>query len=129
MVTRIAVENVAAGYGAVRVLHGVSVDVNEGVTVVLLGTNGNGKSTLLKCIMGLVQPEAGAIVLETDGQRLSLVGKAPEEIVFLDEMPLYQTITFSFNQPFPRLSKSNGSWIVVESGCFAFFRECPEFFN
>ena len=83
MVTRILIENVDAGYGAVRVLHGVSVDVNEGETVVLLGTNGNGKSTLLKCIMGLVQPEAGTIVLETDGQRLDLVGRLPEEIVNL----------------------------------------------
>ena len=83
MVTRILIENVDAGYGAVRVLHGVSVDVNEGETVVLLGTNGNGKSTLLKCIMGLVQPEAGAIVLETDGQCLDLVGRLPEEIVNL----------------------------------------------
>jgi branched-chain amino acid transport system ATP-binding protein len=80
---RIVVRNVDAGYGAVRVLHGVSITVNDGETVVLLGTNGNGKSTLIKCIMGLVQPEAGEIFLETDGQRLDLVGKAPEDIVNL----------------------------------------------
>jgi branched-chain amino acid transport system ATP-binding protein len=51
--------------------------------VVLLGTNGNGKSTLMNCIMGLVRVDAGAIFLEADGQRLDLKGKAPEEIVNL----------------------------------------------
>src|SRR5262245_26231440 len=57
--------------------------VDEGETVVLLGTNGNGKSTLLQCLMGIIKPDAGEIVLETDGQRIDLVGKRPEEIVRL----------------------------------------------
>jgi len=48
---------------------------------VLLGSNGNGKSTLLKCITGLVQPDRGEIILEIDGKRTDLVGKRPEEIV------------------------------------------------
>jgi branched-chain amino acid transport system ATP-binding protein len=75
--------DVEAGYGAARVLHRVSLVVDEGETVVLLGTNGNGKSTLMKCIMGLVPVDAGDIFLEADGQRLDLRGKAPEEIVSL----------------------------------------------
>ena len=83
MANRIVVENVEAGYGAVRVLHGVSVSVNPGETVVLLGTNGNGKSTLINCIMGIVRPDAGEIYLEADGRRTDLVGKKPEEIVNL----------------------------------------------
>jgi branched-chain amino acid transport system ATP-binding protein len=74
---------VEAGYGGVRALHGVSMRVNDGETVVLLGTNGNGKSTLMKCIMGIVRPDAGQIVLETDGQQINLVGLRPEEIVRL----------------------------------------------
>jgi branched-chain amino acid transport system ATP-binding protein len=74
---------VHAGYGAVRVLHGVSIEVRDGETVALLGTNGNGKSTLLKCIMGMVTPEAGEIVLETDGTRIDLTRKTTEEIVGL----------------------------------------------
>ena len=83
MGNRLVVRDVQAGYGAVRVLHGVSVEVNDAETVVLLGTNGNGKSTLIKCILGLVRPDAGEIVLEADGRRIDLVGKAPEEIVNL----------------------------------------------
>jgi branched-chain amino acid transport system ATP-binding protein len=74
---------VEAGYGAVRVLHGVSMEVREGETVALLGTNGNGKSTLIKCIMGMVAPDAGEIVLERDGERIDLTRKSTEEIVAL----------------------------------------------
>ena len=75
--------DVDAGYGAVRVLHGVSMEVREGETVALLGTNGNGKSTLIKCIMGMVAPDAGEIVLEQDGARIDLTRKSTEEIVGL----------------------------------------------
>ena len=77
------VRDVDAGYGAVRVLHGVSIEVRDGETVALLGTNGNGKSTLIKCIMGMVRPEAGEIFLETDGTRVDLTAKSTEEIVGL----------------------------------------------
>ncbi len=83
MGNRLVVRGVEAGYGAVRVLHGVSIEVNDAETVVLLGTNGNGKSTLIKCVLGIVRPDAGEIFLETDGRRIDLVGKSPEEIVNL----------------------------------------------
>ena len=83
MASRIVVENLHAGYGPIRVLHGVSLVLNEGEIVVLLGTNGNGKSTLMKCIMGMATPESGAITLERDGQRIPLTGKPTEEIVNL----------------------------------------------
>ena len=83
MASRIVLRDVDAGYGAVRVLHGVSIEVREGETVALLGTNGNGKSTLIKCIMGMVRPEAGEIVLEWDGARIDLTRKSTEEIVSL----------------------------------------------
>jgi len=80
---RLVVSDIHAGYGAVRVLHGVSVEASQGETVVLLGTNGNGKSTLIKCIMGLIQPTSGQIALEVDGRRIDLVGRSTEEIVNL----------------------------------------------
>jgi branched-chain amino acid transport system ATP-binding protein len=51
--------------------------------VVLLGTNGNGKSTLMKCIMGIVRPSAGSIVAEIDGKKHDLVGRSTEAIVDL----------------------------------------------
>jgi branched-chain amino acid transport system ATP-binding protein len=79
----ITIEGVDAGYGAVRVLENVSLNVSSGETVVLLGTNGNGKSTLIKCIMGICPPSAGRIVVEIDGQKHDLVGRPTEEIVDL----------------------------------------------
>ena len=80
----IFVENIEAGYGSVRVLHGVSVHVDSGETVALLGTNGNGKSTLINCIMGIVEPTSGSITLETDdGRSIDLVGRSPQEVVEL----------------------------------------------
>jgi branched-chain amino acid transport system ATP-binding protein len=72
-----------AAYGAVRVIDDVSLNVGGGETVVLLGTNGNGKSTLIKCIMGIVRPSAGSIVAEIDGIHHDLAGRTTEEIVDL----------------------------------------------
>ena len=79
----LTIAGVNAGYGAVRVLEDVSIAVNGGETVVLLGTNGNGKSTLMKSVMGIVRPDAGSIVAEIDGARYDLIGRATEEIVDL----------------------------------------------
>ena len=83
MGNRIALEGVHAAYGSIRVIEDVSFHVDSGETVVLLGTNGNGKSTLMKCIMGIVQPSAGKIVAEIDGVEHDLVGRTTEEIVDL----------------------------------------------
>ena len=79
----ISIEHVDAAYGAVRVLEDVSLRVASGETVVLLGTNGNGKSTLMKCVMGMVRPRQGRILAEIDGQTHDLVGMATEDIVDL----------------------------------------------
>ena len=51
--------------------------------MVLLGTNGNGKSTLMKCVMGIVRPRAGRIIAEIDGEKHDLVGRTTEQIVDL----------------------------------------------
>ena len=59
------------------------MSVGDAETVVLLGTNGNGKSTLMKCIMGMLRPTSGSIVAEIDGKRHDLVGRSTEEIVDL----------------------------------------------
>ena len=83
MANSLTIEKIDAAYGAVRVLEDVSLNVNGGETVVLLGTNGNGKSTLMKCVMGIVRPRTGRIVVEIDGERHDLVGRSTEQIVDL----------------------------------------------
>jgi branched-chain amino acid transport system ATP-binding protein len=78
---KLTVQDVEAGYGAVRALHGVSLEMQQGETVVLLGTNGNGKSTLMKCIMGIVRPTRGSVTLEIGGRTLDLTKLSTEDIV------------------------------------------------
>ncbi len=83
MANSLTIEGIDAGYGAVRVLEDVSIRIGGGETVVLLGTNGNGKSTLMKSIMGLVRPRSGRIVAEIEGTRHELIGRSTEDIVDL----------------------------------------------
>jgi len=83
LASSLLLEGIHAGYGAVRVIEDVSVAVGPGETVVLLGTNGNGKSTLMKCIMGLVRPAAGRILAKIDGQSHDLTRLSTEQIVDL----------------------------------------------
>jgi len=67
----------------VQVLDRISLSVNDAETVALLGTNGNGKSTLMKCIMGIVVPSSGRITAVIEGVEHELIGRAPEDIVEL----------------------------------------------
>jgi branched-chain amino acid transport system ATP-binding protein len=80
---RLTIEGVEAGYRAVRALHGVSLTISQGETVALLGTNGNGKSTLMKCVMGMVRPTRGSVVLTMEDRDYDLARLSTEEIVNL----------------------------------------------
>ncbi len=63
------IRDLHAGYGEIEVLHGVSLSVEEGRIVTLIGANGAGKTTLLKTISGLIRPSAGEI--EFDGRPIT----------------------------------------------------------
>jgi branched-chain amino acid transport system ATP-binding protein len=77
----LVVKDLVAGYGNVSVLHNVSLDVPNGETVALLGTNGNGKSTLMRCIAGLIKPTEGSITLKDGDQEIDLTACSPKQIV------------------------------------------------
>jgi branched-chain amino acid transport system ATP-binding protein len=83
LASSLTIDGIHAGYGAVRVIEDVSITVGAGETVVLLGTNGNGKSTLMKCVMGLVRPSAGRILADIDGVSHDLAKLTTEQIVDL----------------------------------------------
>lgn len=83
MEINLKINNVHAGYGAVKALQGVSLGLHAGQTVALLGTNGNGKSTLMKCLMAMVRPSQGEIILEIDGVQHDLTVLSTEDIVNL----------------------------------------------
>jgi branched-chain amino acid transport system ATP-binding protein len=68
----LSIENVSAGYGSNEVLRGVSLQVNDGETVALLGANGSGKTTLINAISGFL-PARGRIMLDD----ADLAGRAP----------------------------------------------------
>ena len=71
------VESVNSGYGEMEILHGVSIEVNEGEIVSIIGPNGAGKSTLMKTIFGLLKPTQGRITFKEE----EITGLPPNEIV------------------------------------------------
>jgi branched-chain amino acid transport system ATP-binding protein len=73
------IDHVAAQYGRITALHGVSLKVNAGEFVAVIGPNGAGKSTLLLTIVGALKATSGEITLEGE----SLIGRTPEQIVRL----------------------------------------------
>jgi branched-chain amino acid transport system ATP-binding protein len=98
-VSSLSISNLSAGYGQVRVIEDLSMNVPSGETVALLGTNGNGKSTLMRCVMGLLAPTAGSIKLEIDGITHELAGARTEDIVGLGVVMVPEG-----RRLFPRLS-------------------------
>jgi len=71
------VENIDVFYGNIQALKGVSLEINQGEVVTLIGANGAGKSTLLKTISGLLKPKNGTVLYEGK----SINGKAAQTIV------------------------------------------------
>ena len=69
--------NVHAFYGPIQVLFGIDLEVGDNEIVALLGTNGAGKTTILRVISGVLPPSEGTVIFEND----SLVGLRPAEIV------------------------------------------------
>ncbi len=75
----LSVTNLQAAYGASRVLFDINLDVTEGECVTLLGRNGMGKTTTIRCIMGLLVANGGAISFAG----CAINGRAPERIARL----------------------------------------------
>src|SRR5580658_7665265 len=78
----LSVENLHVAYGAIKALHGVSLQIDEGEIVALIGSNGAGKTTLLRTISGLLRPTSGTIVWKTD-KPVDLHDQRPHQIVRL----------------------------------------------
>jgi branched-chain amino acid transport system ATP-binding protein len=75
--TVLSLEEVTAGYGNIRALHGVSLTVDEGEIVALIGANGAGKTSTLRAVSGLLPVESGRIVF----RGVPLTGRDPAAIV------------------------------------------------
>ena len=83
----LSLQAVEASYGAIRALRGVTIDVEQGSIVTLLGANGAGKSTTLKTISGMMKVSSGSISYE--GQSIS--GRTPNQLVKMGiaQVPLF----------------------------------------
>ncbi|WP_312462274.1 ABC transporter ATP-binding protein [Comamonas sp.] len=87
MSAELRLDNVVAGYGARAVLHGVSLDVAPGSSLVVVGPNGSGKSTLMRVVTGLIRPQSGRVLwdgrditdLDAPGRARLGLGYVPQE--------------------------------------------------
>jgi branched-chain amino acid transport system ATP-binding protein len=94
------VDAIHVSYGAFEALRGVTLEVNTGQVVTILGANGAGKSTLLKTISGLLRPVSGSI--EYDDRRIDStlpdmivklgISHCPEGRMLFPEMPVYKNL-------------------------------------
>ncbi len=73
------IRDLVVSYGGIEAVKGISMNVEEGKVITLIGSNGAGKSTTLKSIAGLVKPKSGDILLNGE----SLIGKSTDQIVSL----------------------------------------------
>jgi phospholipid/cholesterol/gamma-HCH transport system ATP-binding protein len=87
-VPKIAVSGVEKSFGEKRVLNGVEIDCAAGESLVIIGGSGTGKSVLIKCILGLMRPEAGSIRI--DGEETVGIGRAARARLMLKFGMLFQ---------------------------------------
>jgi phospholipid/cholesterol/gamma-HCH transport system ATP-binding protein len=101
----IAVENLKKAFGSHMVLNGISLSVNRGETLAVLGRSGTGKSVLLRLIIGLETPDSGSISIHGQnivGLALDRMGEIRKKMGFLfQHAALYDSLTVAENVAFP----------------------------
>jgi len=101
----VAVENLHKSYGAQKVLNGVTLSIEQGKTLAVLGRSGTGKSVLLRVIIGLAKPDSGAIRIQGEdisGRALDAMGEIRKKMGFLfQHAALYDSLTVGQNIAFP----------------------------
>lgn len=92
------VSDLESGYGLVKVLRGVNIDINEGESVVLLGVNGAGKTTLLKTIVGLIKARRGKIEFNfEDITKLKPNMRVKKGMSYMSELAIFPNLTIEEN--------------------------------
>ena len=101
---KIAIRGLVKTFGPKRVLDGLDLDIHEGESLVVIGGSGTGKSVLLKCILGLLHPEAGSILIDGE-ETVGLRGGAREAVnekfgmlfqggALFDSLPVWENVSF-----------------------------------
>jgi phospholipid/cholesterol/gamma-HCH transport system ATP-binding protein len=101
----VVVEDLRKAFGSHNVLNGISLSVNRGQTLAVLGRSGTGKSVLLRLIIGLETPDAGSILIHGQniaGLALDRMGEIRKKMGFLfQHAALYDSLTVAENVAFP----------------------------
>jgi phospholipid/cholesterol/gamma-HCH transport system ATP-binding protein len=105
---KIQIRDLHKSFGEKHVLTGIDLDVAEGESLVVIGGSGTGKSVLLKCILGIMQPDRGSIRI--DGQEVTGLGRRAREQVMhkfgmlfqgaalFDSLPVWENVAFGLLQ-------------------------------
>lgn len=105
LVPVVAVENVYKSFAGHKVLNGITLRVNRGETLAVLGRSGTGKSVLLRLIIGLDKPDSGSICIHGNaiaGLSLDGMGEIRKKMGFLfQQAALYDSLTVQQNVAFP----------------------------
>jgi len=108
MTAKIKIENLKKSFAGKDILKGVTVEVAEQESLVIIGTSGCGKSVTLKCLLGLITPDSGTIAIDgvdTSGQSraareamLHRFGMTFQFGALFDSLPIWENITFRLRQ-------------------------------
>jgi phospholipid/cholesterol/gamma-HCH transport system ATP-binding protein len=105
---KIRIRDLHKSFGEKHVLTGIDLDVAEGESLVVIGGSGTGKSVLLKCVLGIMQPDRGSI--QIDGQEVTRLGRRAREQVMqkfgmlfqgaalFDSLPVWENVAFGLLQ-------------------------------
>ncbi|MFP4406011.1 ABC transporter ATP-binding protein [Rhodosalinus sp.] len=117
----IELEGVEKAFGDNRVLRGVDLNVPRGSSVVVIGASGTGKSVLLKCVLGLVEPDAGRITVDgidvREGDRdafLARFGMLFQGAALFDSLPVWQNVAFRLLRGAQKRPRTEAREIAVE---------------
>ncbi|PTQ09862.1 ABC transporter ATP-binding protein [Sphingomonas oleivorans] len=105
---KIVLDGVTKSFGPISVLDGVNLSIDPGESLAIIGQSGSGKSVTLKCILGLIQPDAGSI--RVDGEEI--IGQRGKELerlrakfgmlfqgsALFDSLPIWRNVTFALTQ-------------------------------
>src|SRR5580704_13292061 len=103
-IPKLRLRGVRKEFGDKMVLDGIDLDVMAGTSMVVIGGSGSGKSVLLKCVLGLIEPDAGSI--EIDGVNLFDMSSANREAArarigmlfqngaLFDSLPVWENVAF-----------------------------------
>ncbi|MBB5516514.1 phospholipid/cholesterol/gamma-HCH transport system ATP-binding protein [Rubricella aquisinus] len=121
MTPRIEMKDVQKSFGAKHVLRGVNLSIAPGESMVIIGGSGTGKSVALKCVLGLIQPDAGQILVDgkpnTSGNRdefLARFGMLFQGAALFDSVSVWENVAFRLRRGKQKLPKADAREIAIE---------------